>query len=88
MAEKVMHGPMWQFECKTCNYMGDCWDTEREAAEEMQNHKCVDALPSWAREEMERLRTAGDALAEAALNDLPSDWLVWNVAAWREARRG
>ena len=40
------------------------------------------------RAENERLRAAGDALAEAALNDLPSNWVVWNVAAWQEARRG
>ena len=101
MAEKVMHGPMWQFECKTCGYMGDCWDIEREAAEEMQDHKCVDRLPSWAREEMERLRAAGDVLAHL----MPSCFSVpcrppqgtpldeWcsecaALVAWQEARRG
>lgn len=70
MVEKVIHGPMWQFECEICNYMGDCWDTEREAAEEMQDHKCVDTLPSWSREEMERLRAAL-ALAIGELRGAP-----------------
>lgn len=93
MAEKVMHGPMWQFECKTCGYMGDCWDIEREAAEEMQDHKCVDKLPSWAREEMKRLRTAGDRLA-AAVNAVscsgPQDEMAELTDAFLdwEARRG
>jgi len=36
----VMHGPMWQFECETCRFMGDCWDTESEAAGEMERHVC------------------------------------------------
>ena len=38
----VIHGPMWQFECENCHFMGDCWDTESEAAAEMEQHDCYE----------------------------------------------
>ena len=37
---------------------------------------------------IDRLRAAGDALAEAAtLGNISSNWVMWAVAAWEEARR-
>ncbi len=41
-----------------------------------------------AADEIERLRAAGDALADAANDDLPSLWTIATIAAWQEARRG
>jgi NAD-dependent SIR2 family protein deacetylase len=40
----TLHGPMWQFECESCHYLGDCWDTEKEAIDEMHDHNCI---KSW-----------------------------------------
>ncbi len=40
-----------------------------------------------ANDEITRLRAAGDALADAANDDLPSLWTIATIAAWEEARR-
>lgn len=37
----IIHGPMWQFECGWCDFMGDCWDTAAEADDEADNHVCT-----------------------------------------------
>lgn len=64
MADFTMHGPMWQYECNDCGYMGDCWDSESEAAGELERHSCLDTLPPWARYEIERLRSATPSTEE------------------------
>lgn len=38
----IIYGPMWQFECSECNFMGDCWDTELEARKQASEHSCID----------------------------------------------
>lgn len=83
MADTTVHGPMWQFECEHCDYMGDTWDTEAEAVSEMERHDCLDALPSWARYEFERMCNAGDDLVAAIRNH---DLTEAHLKAW-EARR-
>ena len=40
--EYAIHGPMWQFECESCQYMGDCCDTEQEAIDDMKRHDCYE----------------------------------------------
>lgn len=36
-----IHGPMYQFECNACQFMGDCWDTLEEAKKEAKEHDCL-----------------------------------------------
>lgn len=36
----VIHGPMYQAECKKCDAMLDCWDTQREAVQDAEEHVC------------------------------------------------
>ena len=48
--------------------------------------QCVEAMASAA-DEITRLRAAGDALADAANDDLPSLWTIGTIATWQEARR-
>ena len=57
-----IHGPMWQYECHTCHYMGDCWETEAEALADMRNHDCFVHVPDWVRNVIERLRAENDDL--------------------------
>lgn len=63
MADTSIHGPMWQFECHVCDFMGDVWDTKAQAVEEGGSHDCFHSVTdAWAREEINRLR---DLLYEA-----------------------
>jgi predicted dithiol-disulfide oxidoreductase (DUF899 family) len=39
--EYTIHGPMWQYKCESCHAMGDCWDTEQEAIDDMNDHDCI-----------------------------------------------
>ncbi len=36
-----IHGPMWQFECLTCGFMGDAFPTQAEAQAEADFHECA-----------------------------------------------
>lgn len=99
MSKHEVYGPMFQFECKVCDYLGDCWDTEAEAVADMESHDCISCAPAWIRNEIERLRAAGDALAaqitkpcrcveahDGAINETCAPCAA--CFDWKEARRG
>lgn len=71
MADYKIHGPMWQFECHICHYMGDCWDTEPEASADIEAHDCVVSASGWARTEIERLRTALQLVVDQLEEEFP-----------------
>jgi hypothetical protein len=50
-------------------------------------YQALRALVAEQHAEIKRLRAAGDALAEAANDGLPSRWTIATLAAWQEARR-
>jgi tRNA(Arg) A34 adenosine deaminase TadA len=50
-------------------------------------YQALRALVAEQHAEIKRLRAAGDALAEAANDGLPSRWTIATIAAWQEARR-
>lgn len=67
MADNLeLHGPMWQFECHICHFIGDCWNTESDAKKEMLTHNCLDQLPEWARTEINDLLTEVADLQKSA----------------------
>lgn len=73
--EYTIHGPMWQFECETCHFMGDCWDSEAEALAQMERHNCLGQYRNkfnsdqWAHL-VESILTGAEGMAEPHSCDL------------------
>ena len=44
-----IHGPMWQFECNTCDLMGDTYETEEGAEAERKLHACRPMPPEGSK---------------------------------------